>query len=242
MNNNIYLFGGELKQGISDDNMYKFSIDDKEWSSISITGDRLPLNAYSCLIQLGTTNIVMIGGKRKEEISNEIYSIDIKASECVKGIQSGNGPDRRADYMSCYDKDNNIIIFGGSNNEGLCLMNLYLLKEIKGSISNKQTKEEKVIKINQIEKISNEAEMTHQISSRQQNMIHQPQIISQPQFKPSKTPTPQKKAFPSIEQSNLLQKIEVPLHKSCKEEVNQLKLLQAEFLKEYEKNRKISQI
>lgn len=260
------MFGGELKQGITDETMYKFSIDDKEWSSVNFTGDKLSPNAYSCLMQINNENIVIIGGKGKEDIGNEIYSIDIKTNECVKRNQSGNAPDKRADYMSCINKDNNIILFGGSNNEGIGSMELFLLKESKSNIGIKpvkEMKEESTIKINQIEKFTNEEQLARS-SFWQQGTIQQPQIIfqsqqpsqlfnqiqpqpqPQSQSKQSKTSSPQTKTIHSTDQQSQIQnqnqKIEAQRIKSCKEKVMELKQFQIQFIKLYEKNFKATEI
>ena len=120
--NSIIIYGGETKQGINDDSVYIFNIDEKEWNKYDIKGDSLNPRAYHLMMLVGENTVIIYGGKSKTgEISDDIISINIPNNEARiieldKSIQ-----EQRYSMGGCevIDTEDNchLMIVGGKGNK-----------------------------------------------------------------------------------------------------------------------------
>ena len=88
--NSLIIYGGELKDNkISDDGIYLYNVDDKEYKKINLKGtDLLGFRAYHSM-QLNDTNnkIYIIGGiDNNKNVLNDIIEIEVKEQELLNPV------------------------------------------------------------------------------------------------------------------------------------------------------------
>ena len=130
--NSLIIYGGELKDNkISDDGIYLYNVDDKEYKKINIKGsDLLGFRAYHSM-QLNDTNnkIYIIGGiDNNKNVLSDIIEIEVKDKENIS-LQKYEGNEilgKRYNHKGCNiffrgDNENDllyhILILGGKKSE-----------------------------------------------------------------------------------------------------------------------------
>lgn len=120
--NSLILYGGETKQGINDNNVYIFNIDDKEWTKLTLKGETLSERAYHLMMLSGEDSVIIYGGKKKDgSISSEVFNVSISTTEVSKIEFEESAQEKRYCMSSCEVIDTNdnyhMMIFGGKNGD-----------------------------------------------------------------------------------------------------------------------------
>ena len=116
--NSLIIYGGELKDNkISDDGIYLYNVDDKEYKKINLKGtDLLGFRAYHSM-QLNDTNnkIYIIGGiDNNKNVLNDIIEIEVKDTTNIS-LKKYEGNDilgKRYNHKGC-----NIFFRGEDEND-----------------------------------------------------------------------------------------------------------------------------
>ena len=117
--NSLIIYGGELKDNkISDDGIYMYNVDDKEYKKINLKGsEMLGCRAYHSMHLNDTINkIYIIGGiDNNKKILNDIIEIEVKDKEniFVKKYEGNDVLGSRYDHKGCN------IFFRGENENDL---------------------------------------------------------------------------------------------------------------------------
>lgn len=120
--NSIIIYGGETKQGINDDSVYIFNIDEKEWNKYEIKGESLSPRAYHLMMLVDENTVIISGGKCKTgEISDDLISINIPTNEANKIEIDKSIQEQRCSMGGCevIDTEDNchLMIIGGKGNQ-----------------------------------------------------------------------------------------------------------------------------
>ena len=154
--NSLIIYGGELKDNkISDDGIYLYNVDDKEYKKINLKGtDLLGFRAYHSM-QLNDTNnkIYIIGGiDNNKNVLNDIIEIEVKDTTNIS-LKKYEGNDilgKRYNHKGCNiffrgDNENDllyhILILGGKKSEKEFYDNSLIDIFIKGEENNKNENE-----------------------------------------------------------------------------------------------------
>ena len=152
--NSLILYGGETKQGINDNSVYLFNIDEKEWTKLTLKGEALNERAYHLMMLSGGDNIMVYGGKMKDgTISNDIFNVSISTTEVNKIEFEGGAQEKRYCMSSCEVIDTNdnyhLMILGGKNEK-----NTYYEMDLVDVLFEKgENKEEKKIQDEKIKSL-----------------------------------------------------------------------------------------
>ena len=152
--NSLILYGGETKQGINDNSVYLFNIDEKEWTKLTLKGEALNERAYHLMMLSGGDNIMVYGGKMKDgTISNDIFNVSISTTEVNKREFEGGAQEKRYCMSSCEVIDTNdnyhLMILGGKNEK-----NTYYEMDLVDVLFEKgENKEEKKIQDEKIKSL-----------------------------------------------------------------------------------------
>ena len=130
--NCLIIYGGELKDNkISDDSIYMYNVDDKEYKKINLKGsEMIGCRAYHSMHLNDTTNkIYIIGGiDNNKKILNDIIEIEVKDKENIlfKKYEGNDILGKRYNHKGCNiffrgDNENDllyhILILGGKKTE-----------------------------------------------------------------------------------------------------------------------------
>lgn len=131
----LYTFGGESEGHYSGD-LKSFDPGKKRWTKITGTGD-IPSHRAGATLTKIASGLYLIGGHNYHGTLGSIHKYDIITNKWHKVLL----PDdfkftSRSGHAACTDGQNRIFVFGGYNDEGLFLNDLY---EISFSVSSDPT-------------------------------------------------------------------------------------------------------
>ena len=163
--NCLIIYGGELKDNkISDDSIYMYNVDDKEYKKINLKGsEMIGCRAYHSMHLNDTTNkIYIIGGiDNNKKILNDIIEIEVKDKENIlfKKYEGNNILGKRYNHKGCNiffrgDNENDllyhILILGGKKTEkefyDNSLIDLYIKENEGGKNEVENIREEEIEK------------------------------------------------------------------------------------------------
>ena len=192
--NCLIIYGGELKDNkISDDSIYMYNVDDKEYKKINLKGsEMIGCRAYHSMHLNDTTNkIYIIGGiDNNKKILNDIIEIEVKDKENIlfKKYEGNDILGKRYNHKGCNiffrgDNENDllyhILILGGKKTEkefyDNSLIDLYI-KENEGGKNEVQNIREEEIEKN-MGKLLNKKENNiydndHDIEKNENNILN----------------------------------------------------------------------
>ena len=161
--NSLIIYGGELKDNkISDNGIYLYNVDDKEYKKINLKGnDLLGFRAYHSM-QFNDTNnkIYIIGGiDNNKSVLNDIIEIEVKDTDNIS-LKKYEGNDilgKRYNHKGCNiffrGEDENdllyhILIFGGKKNEkefyDNSLIDIFIKEEENDKKENENIRDEEI--------------------------------------------------------------------------------------------------
>jgi len=161
--NSLIIYGGELKDNkISDNGIYLYNVDDKEYKKINLKGnDLLGFRAYHSM-QFNDTNnkIYIIGGiDNNKSVLNDIIEIEVKDTDNIS-LKKYEGNDilgKRYNHKGCNiffrGEDENdllyhILIFGGKKNDkefyDNSLIDIFIKEEENDKKENENIRDEKI--------------------------------------------------------------------------------------------------
>ena len=161
--NSLIIYGGELKDNkISDNGIYLYNVDDKEYKKINLKGnDLLGFRAYHSM-QFNDTNnkIYIIGGiDNNKNVLNDIIEIEVKDTDNIS-LKKYEGNDilgKRYNHKGCNiffrGEDENdllyhILIFGGKKNEkefyDNSLIDIFIKEEENDKKENENIRDEEI--------------------------------------------------------------------------------------------------
>lgn len=73
----IYLYGGIAEDGKYLNNLQQFNPENEVWTRIDVTGDKPSERTFQTCCLIGS-RMFMFGGYYKNEIFNELYSLELK--------------------------------------------------------------------------------------------------------------------------------------------------------------------
>ena len=163
--NCLIIYGGELKDNkISDDSIYMYNVDDKEYKKINLKGsEMIGCRAYHSMHLNDTTNkIYIIGGiDNNKKILNDIIEIEVKDKEKIlfKKYEGNDILGKRYNHKGCNiffrgDNENDllyhILILGGKKTEkefyDNSLIDLYIKENEGGKNEVENIREEEIEK------------------------------------------------------------------------------------------------
>ena len=163
--NCLIIYGGELKDNkISDDSIYMYNVDDKEYKKINLKGsEMIGCRAYHSMHLNDTTNkIYIIGGiDNNKKILNDIIEIEVKDKENIlfKKYEGNDILGKRYNHKGCNiffrgDNENyllyHILILGGKKTEkefyDNSLIDLYIKENEGGKNEVENIREEEIEK------------------------------------------------------------------------------------------------
>ena len=163
--NCLIIYGGELKDNkISDDSIYMYNVDDKEYKKINLKGsEMIGCRAYHSMHLNDTTNkIYIIGGiDNNKKILNDIIEIEVKDKENIlfKKYEGNDILGKRYNHKGCNiffrgDNENDllyhILILGGKKTEkefyDNSLIDLYIKENEGGKNEVENIREEEIEK------------------------------------------------------------------------------------------------
>lgn len=163
--NCLIIYGGELKDNkISDDSIYMYNVDDKEYRKINLKGsEMIGCRAYHSMHLNDTTNkIYIIGGiDNNKKILNDIIEIEVKDKENIlfKKYEGNDILGKRYNHKGCNiffrgDNENDllyhILILGGKKTEkefyDNSLIDLYIKENEGGKNEVENIREEEIEK------------------------------------------------------------------------------------------------
>ena len=163
--NCLIIYGGELKDNkISDDSIYMYNVDDKEYKKINLKGsEMIGCRAYHSMHLNDTTNkIYIIGGiDNNKKILNDIIEIEVKDKDnlLVKKYEGNDVLGNRYNHKGCNiffrgDNENDllyhILILGGKKSEkefyDNSLIDLYIKENEGGKNEVENIREEEIEK------------------------------------------------------------------------------------------------
>ena len=163
--NSLIIYGGELKDNkISDEGIYLYNVDDKEYKKINLKGnDLLGCRAYHSMHLNDTINkIYIIGGiDNNKKILNDIIEIEVKDKEnlLVKKYEGNDVLGNRYNHKGCNiffrgENENDllyhILILGGKKTEkdfyDNSLIDIYIKENESAKNDNEDIKEDEIQK------------------------------------------------------------------------------------------------
>jgi hypothetical protein len=147
----ILLYGGMSNKGLDDDNIYKFTIDNRQWKVLTISGLKPGCRVFHSMNFFKNDSIIIFGGKVKTEsekdyiVANDLVYIDLKELDSSTPFIANIGPSSRFGHSSCYNYNFNPeehLIIGGLD-QTYCSMDVYIIKEIEISEDKKWVYEQK---------------------------------------------------------------------------------------------------
>ena len=163
--NSLIIYGGELKDNkISDDGIYMYNVDDKEYKKINLKGsEMLGCRAYHSMHLNDTINkIYIIGGiDNNKKILNDIIEIEVKDKEniFVKKYEGNEVLGNRYNHKGCNiffrgENENDllyhILILGGKKTEkdfyDNSLIDIYIKENESAKNDNEDIKEDEIEK------------------------------------------------------------------------------------------------
>ena len=161
--NSLIIYGGELKDNkISDNGIYLYNVDDKEYKKINLKGnDLLGFRAYHSM-QFNDTNnkIYIIGGiDNNKNVLNDIIEIEVKDTDnlSLKKYEGNDILGKRYNHKGCNiffrGEDENdllyhILIFGGKKNEkefyDNSLIDIFIKEEENDKNANENIRDEEI--------------------------------------------------------------------------------------------------
>ena len=163
--NCLIIYGGELQDNkISDDSIYMYNVDDKEYKKINLKGsEMIGCRAYHSMHLNDTTNkIYIIGGiDNNKKILNDIIEIEVKDKENIlfKKYEGNDILGKRYNHKGCNiffrgDNENDllyhILILGGKKTEkefyDNSLIDLYIKENEGGKNEVENIREEEIEK------------------------------------------------------------------------------------------------
>ena len=163
--NCLIIYGGELKDNkISDESIYMYNVDDKEYKKINLKGsEMIGCRAYHSMHLNDTTNkIYIIGGiDNNKKILNDIIEIEVKDKENIlfKKYEGNDILGKRYNHKGCNiffrgDNENDllyhILILGGKKTEkefyDNSLIDLYIKENEGGKNEVENIREEEIEK------------------------------------------------------------------------------------------------
>lgn len=144
------LYGGETERGITDENFYKFNLEQRCWSILKVSGVKPGLRAYHSMNFFKKDTLIIFGGKKKEHpydtdftITDSLIYVDLKMMDCSNPFIGDLGPSPRFGHQSSYNaffnkgsRDFLHCIVGGLE-KNYCGMDIYYIKEIELKEDNK---------------------------------------------------------------------------------------------------------
>ncbi|UKJ87618.1 hypothetical protein MACJ_000054 [Theileria orientalis] len=123
-NNSQYMFGGEI-DGKYTNNLFVLNDPELDWSIVSANGSFPSRRSGSTITKLGSS-LYVIGGHNDNGTLNNIYRFDTLTSNWSKVIPSNDFEfPSRTGHSASTDGKNRIFVFGGYNDDGLYLNDLY---------------------------------------------------------------------------------------------------------------------
>ena len=192
--NCLIIYGGELKDNkISDDSIYMYNVDDKEYKKINLKGsEMIGCRAYHSMHLNDTTNkIYIIGGiDNNKKILNDIIEIEVKDKENIlfKKYEGNDILGKRYNHKGCNiffrgDNENDllyhILILGGKKTEkefyDNSLIDLYIKENEGGKNEVENIREEEIEK--NVGKLLNKKENNiydndHDIEKNENNILN----------------------------------------------------------------------
>ena len=189
--NCLIIYGGELKDNkISDDSIYMYNVDDKEYKKINLKGsEMIGCRAYHSMHLNDTTNkIYIIGGiDNNKKILNDIIEIEVKDKENIlfKKYEGNDILGKRYNHKGCNiffrgDNENDllyhILILGGKKTEKEFYDNSLIDLYIKGGKNEVENIREEEIEKN-MGKLLNKKENNiydndHDIEKNENNILN----------------------------------------------------------------------
>ena len=203
--NCLIIYGGELKDNkISDDSIYMYNVDDKEYKKINLKGsEMIGCRAYHSMHLNDTTNkIYIIGGiDNNKKILNDIIEIEVKDKENIlfKKYEGNDILGKRYNHKGCNiffrgDNENDllyhILILGGKKTEkefyDNSLIDLYIKENEGGKNEVENIREEEIEK--NMGKLLNKKENNiydndHDIEKNENNILNHKLSDDYPQDK-----------------------------------------------------------
>ncbi|KAK2197042.1 bifunctional Kelch repeat type 1/Kelch-type beta propeller [Babesia duncani] len=119
-----YIFGGEWK-GEFNNNLYTLTDFEKGLTLLNTTGEYPSERAGATLTKIGT-NLYLIGGYNSFGCLNSMYKYDTITNKWIHvHIANGFFFTPRSGHAVCTDGNNRLFLFGGYNDEGAFLNDLY---------------------------------------------------------------------------------------------------------------------
>lgn len=157
----IILYGGVTNKGYDDENFYKYTIDNRQWKTFSISGIKPGPRAFHSLNFFKPDSIIIFGGKYKNSdsiqdfgIGNDLFYIDLNTNDSSTPFVANIGPTSRFGHAACFNTNfpagYEHIIVGGLE-KSFCTFDLYILREIELNSDKKWVYEQKKMRTTNID-------------------------------------------------------------------------------------------
>lgn len=147
----IILYGGMTNKGYEDDNLYRYTIETRQWKIITLSGVKPGCRAFHTMNFFNADSLIIFGGKVKDggigeyKVSNDLVYIDLIEFDCSTPFIANIGPSPRFGHASSYNSNfssSEHIITGGLD-QTYCSVDVYIIKEMEINNDKKWVYEQK---------------------------------------------------------------------------------------------------
>ncbi|RAL42474.1 hypothetical protein DM860_016761 [Cuscuta australis] len=119
--NRLLLIAGHTKDSSNTILVKEFDLRSNTWLDLKTKGDA-PIARGGHSVSLCGNSLVIFGGQDAAEASrlNDLHILDLVSREWCKPVTGGVPPAPRVDHAAAVYADRNLLIFGGSTNDGFC--------------------------------------------------------------------------------------------------------------------------
>jgi hypothetical protein len=158
--NSIILYGGITNKGLDDENIYRYTIDNRQWKVIQITGVKPGFRVFHTMNYFKHDSLIIFGGKVKNgnsntedlKVNNDAIHVDLSTFDCTTPFISNVGPTARfghgASFNYNFTPESEHIIVGGLD-QSYCPIDAYIIKEIEVTTDKKWVYEQQKMHSNQ---------------------------------------------------------------------------------------------
>jgi len=157
----IILYGGITNKGFDDENFYRYSTENRQWKTITISGIKPGPRAFHSIGFFKPDILIIFGGKYKNSdnlqdfaIGNDLFYLDLTTNDSSTPFVANVGPTPRYGHASSYNSNfspiHEHIIVGGLD-KTFCAFEVFILKEIELNSDKKWVYEQKSLKTTNID-------------------------------------------------------------------------------------------
>lgn len=143
--NSLILYGGMSNKGLDDDSIYRYTIENRQWKKIEITGTKPGCRVFHTFEFFKPDQLIIFGGKVKSsenpedyKISNDYIMVDLSNNDCSTPFIANTGPTPRFGHASSFRSympntqvtfESEHVILGGLD-QSYCPMDTYVIREM----------------------------------------------------------------------------------------------------------------